>query len=428
MKLNNQKEDIFHYAWATKKFDFLNLITTSGDRVIIHNFGVHNRDAGPDFLHAEVTIDNQKWVGNIEIHTRSSDWYNHKHHLDPNYNSVVLHVAYEHDKDVLNEKEQHIPSIELKGIIESDLFSRYKLFKENPSFIPCEQLISKVDQLFFELYKEDLIVSRFEEKTNVIDRLLLLTNNDWNEVAFRFLCRCLGGNHNQDAFETLATSCPINVISKHLDHPNQVYALLFGQAGFLNKGKGSFFENLQNEYAFLKTKYRLQSMPLESWNFARMRPTNFPTLRIAYLAEFILKQINIIKLILDKTSIEDLHDILKVQLPTYWDTHYMFTHKAKTLSVKGTTQSFIDRLLINAIIPFKFYYARFHQDVEMQTSAIDLLRCLKPEKNKILISWKGIGQKCKNALDSQALLHLYKNNCNLNNCLHCKVGHVILSK
>lgn len=426
MKTIKFKEDFFHYLWKTKSFNFLNLTTATGEVLELLNFGTHNHNAGPDFLNASVHIDDQLWVGNIEIHINSSDWYKHGHHLDPAYNAVILHVSYEHDKEIVNANGQIIPCLVLKNRISKQLIENYAQFLEQKTFIPCESFIEGYDKQAFELYKEQLIVERLEYKSKTANRIYHETNGNWLETMYRLIARSLGANINQDAFETLARVCPLNVLLKYRDNANKVMALLFGQAGMLCEPQDGYTKEMLREYEFLARKHNLQSMNLTSWKYMRMRPDNFPDLRIAWLAELIKSIADLFDHLIHNSERNEVVQKFKLQLPAYWDNRYLITKTSSKIHPKLTSLAQINRIIINAVVPFKFLYAQKMDLINIQIDAIGLLRNSKVEKNKHISSWKNIGISSNNALDSQALLHLYQNYCKFDRCLRCKVGHSLI--
>jgi len=425
--MKNLKEDVFHYVWITKNFNVKALKTIDRRDLFIRKFGHHNHDAGPDFLESEIVIDNQSWFGNIEIHTKASDWYRHKHHNDPNYNSVILHVSYIHDKDIVNQAGHKIPAIELKPYLNKHVMKNYATFNDKASFVPCEELIHRIDNTEIELFKEDLLIDRIRSKTKTIDRIFSETKKDWQETWYRFIMRSLGSQINQDAFESTAIALPYKILLKHRNNPMQVYAFLFGQSGFLQSPLDDFTKQLTKEYQFLSKKYDLKPLPITVWKFARMRPAAFPPLRLAAFAEWVIKEGDFYQGFSQCNQIREVSDMLQVKLHPYWDNHYRLGKVASKVYQKKLSPTFINNMLINAFIPFRFYKAKWLNQPEIQIAVVEMLRELKPEINKIMKQWSKIGMINDSAFDSQALLHLNKNYCNLKACLKCKIGHKLLN-
>jgi len=420
------KEDFLHFIWKTKKFKFNNLKLTDGTSVQIKNFGMHNHNAGPDFLNGTVVIDNKEWHGNIEIHVDSSDWYTHKHDKDAAYNSVILHVSYLDNKKIYNAENQLIPCLELKELIDPVLFEKYRdIENREPDWIPCEKHIHKVSSVAKMLWLEKLLVERVEAKTRYIQLFLEQTNYDWEESFYRSLARVFGSKVNQDAFELLAVQTPLKILLKHLDHPMQVNAMVMGQSGLL-EGNHPYVSELRKEYEFLAKKYNLRSISKGLWKFSRMRPANMPPIRLAQLTSVLLSNKNLFTKIIAIKNYSEAKALLNTSLHPFWDTHYVFGKESKILK-KKIGKSMIDVIIINSIVPFMFLYG-MHKDLEpLKERALSILENILPEKNSIITGWKKLGIEPDSSYDTQALIQLKKEYCNKKKCMSCEIAYHILN-
>jgi len=391
------KEDLLHYIWKMKRFDWKALKTTSGESIEILNFGIHNHDAGPDFLQGKVKIGDTLWAGNIELHTKSSHWYQHKHQDDPRYDNIILHVVFEDDRPVTDSLNNIIPTIVLQSRIDPKILDSYDALINNQHWIPCEQSIHKVKGITKTIWLDRLMIERLERKTKAIQELLDRTNNDWEEAFYRALSRNLGLKVNGTAFEMLATSIDLKTITKYKHRSLQIEALLFGQAGMLGK---TFEENyplqLQREYRLLQHKHQLKPIDPTLWKFMRLRPPNFPTIRIAQLAQLLYQSNHLFSKMLAANSVKEIENMFEVKLSNYWKTHYQFDKESTSRAKKlGTTT--IHLLLINTIVPFLFHYGKHRKEEKYVDKALDLLRACKPETNTIIKKWKDLGMLADSA-------------------------------
>lgn len=422
------KEDFLHYLWKLKKIDFSNLTTSKGETVTILDFGKYNTDSGPDFFNARVKIDDTIWAGNIEMHVFSSDWIKHKHHLDPAYNNVILHVVYEDDMKITNSAGIELPVVELKTrIFEKDL-KNYKLLRFNKNWIPCEKAIDKVSFISKENALEKSLTDRLVNKSSHLKSILEEEKGDWDEAFYIFLSRYFGMKTNSDAFETLAKKLPYKIILKEKDDINKIEALLFGQAGMLQELFSDEYPLfLKNEYEHLRNKYNLTPIPVSMWKFSKLRPLNFPTIRISQLAYILFKQEHLFRNVFECSDLNCLYKIFKAQTSVYWENHYTFDEKSINKK-KYLGKNSIEILIINAVIPALFYYGHLNNDVAYKERALDILMQLPAENNSIIKKWKDLGIEVKSAYDSQALLELKQNYCDKKRCLECPIGNEIMNK
>ncbi|WP_439128748.1 DUF2851 family protein [Polaribacter sp.] len=421
-------EDFLHYVWKFKLFANNNLHLTSGEGLEILKFGMHNFNAGPDFLNSQIKIDGQVWVGNVEIHLKSSDWYLHKHEKDPNYDAVILHVVWEHDGVIYMKNNQPLPTLVLKDLVDIHLLKNYKvLLFSKKDWIPCEKSINKTDDFILENWKERLFFERLERKSSFIKNLLTQKNNNFEAVLFQLLAKNFGLKINGDAFLRLATSMDFSVVQKVSFSEYQFAALLFGQAGFLEEAlENDYHLELKNEYQYLKHKYHLKPISKAQFSFFRMRPNNFPTIRIAQLVAVFTKQNSLFSKLIHLNDLQAIYDLFAIEVHSFWKTHYHFDSISKK-SPKRLTKSFIDLLIINTILPLKFLYQKSRGDVD-EDSFLSLIKSVKPEKNSIVSKFSDLGILSKNAFDTQALLELKNNYCAPKQCLRCAIGKTILNK
>lgn len=421
------KEDFLHYIWRLQRFDQSHLFTTDGQPIQLLAIGDYNIHAGPDFSNARVRIGDTLWAGNIEIHLRASQWLDHQHQKDPAYENVILHVVLEADQIIYHSNGEVIPCLELKNRIDLRLSKNYLRLIRQESWIPCQAQLASVAELTKSLWLDRLLVERLEDKTKAIQEILNQTNNNWEETFYRFLARSYGLQVNPDAFEQLARSLPFNLLGRHKGQLRQIEALFFGQAGLLDRDFSEEYpRQLQQEYQFLKSKYQLRSMPQGSWKFLRLRPANFPTIRIAQFAMLIHQSNHLFSKILAIQNIKEVENMFDRRVSLYWQDHYVFDKispkKNKKLG-KGTIHLFI----INTIAPFLFLYGQQLGEEQYKDKALQLLEALQPEQNKIIKNWKVLGMSPESAYQSQALLQLKKHYCDQRRCLSCAIGHQIIN-
>jgi hypothetical protein len=420
------QESFLHYIWQFQYFDKKELQVSSGEKLEVFFPGTLNDDAGPDFSNAKIRLGNIDWAGSIEIHVKSSGWYDHHHDADGAYENVVLHVVWDEDKEVLRNDGTAIPTLVLKGRVDETIITRYQKLVQNPSAIPCEKIFPKVSDIVKYGMLDKALMQRLENKANQIVQLLQPSNNDWEEVTYQLLARNFGFKINYDPFFQLANVVRRKTLLKHGDNLTQIEALLFGQAGFLDFGiQDDYFKELQREYKVLSSKYDLgnQKLRRESWKFLRLRPANFPTIRIAQFSALFQKNRNFFsKLIEPDVEIVKLFD---VRTSSYWHSHYRFGRKTAR-SISGLGMESVNNLLINTVVPLLVAYGKSQDDQEMIDRAVALLHGIKAEKNKITKAWSEIGLPVKDSFDSQALIELNNHYCLKRRCLACNIGVDIL--
>jgi len=422
------QEDLLYYIWKTKTFDMSNLKTSDGQVIEIIQFGTQNMDSGPDFSNGKIKIGDTLWVGNIEMHVYSSDWVRHCHDIDKAYDNVILHVVFEHDKEVYTTSEQFIPCLELKDRIAKPILSKYGKLLANNNWIPCEKQIVKVPQHTISFWLQRLIAERVESKTDYLKKILNQTNTNWEETLYIYLSRYMGARVNMDPFESLAISLPYLLLQKNKDDLHKIEAFLYGQAGMLEANyQSNYYKELKREYRYLSKKYDLKHIPLISWKFARMRPVGFPTIRIAQLAQILFKNDRMFSNIILEEDTNELKKLFKVKTSSFWDYHYRFGKEAK-YKEKNIGDTFVDQLIINVICPVVFLYGKYIADERYCERALRHLESIKAENNNIVKKFKSIGVSCKTASESQALIELKSNYCNKKQCITCVIGSSILKE
>ncbi|MDG1040970.1 MAG: DUF2851 family protein [Polaribacter sp.] len=422
------KEDFLHYLWKHQLFSASDLQTTEFNAIEIVFPGIHNFNAGPDFLNAKIKVDNILWIGHVEIHIHSSDWYVHQHEKDSNYNSVILHVVWEDDVAVFGMNNLPLPTLNIAKLVADDLLLNYKsLYSKEQRWIPCEKSIKTIDSFVLDNWKERLFFERLEEKSILINQLLSNSNNNYEAVLFKLLAKNFGLKTNAEAFLNFANSIDFSIVRKLQNDVFKLQALFFGQAGFLEEtSKEKFVNKLKTEYKYLKHKFNLKPIHNGQFQFFRMRPTNFPTIRIAQLVFLYYKQQNLFSKLIATSDLKTMYQLFSVELNDFWKIHFTFKTVSKKTS-KKLTKSFVDLLLINTIFPLKFNYLKSRGVVD-ETAFLSLIQELKPEKNSIIDRFSKLKISSKNAFETQALLQLKNNYCAKKRCLQCAIGNVILNR
>lgn len=419
------KEDFLHYLWKFKKFETKNLKTFNKEPLTIINSGSYLQLAGPDFFNAQITIGNQKWAGNIEIHIKSSDWYVHHHERDEAYDSIILHVVWEHDTEIFRKDNTEIPVLELKQYVSADVLDNYKSLMAPKSWIYCEKQLKSIDEFELKNWQERLFFERLERKSNQIEELLIKLNQDWEAVLFCLLAKNFGLNTNGESFLRIAQSIPFSIIRKESFELENLEALLFARAGLLIVEKEDrYFKDLHSQFLYLSHKYQLEEFVSVPVQFFKHRPDNFPTIRLSQLANLYHSQQNLFSKLIQVNSIQSIYDIFKISVSMYWQNHYQFD-KESPKKKKALTKSFIDLLVINTIIPMQFAYAK-SQGKEISEDLIQLMQQVDVEKNSVVEKFNGFGIQSRNALDSQSLLQLKNEYCNRGRCLECAIGIRVL--
>lgn len=416
------QEAFLHFVWQNQYLNKVNLSTQTGESIQVQKVGFHNHLAGPDFKEAEVLIDNIKWVGAVEIHIKSSDWYRHKHQRDPNYDNVILHVVYDHDREVLDTHGNPLPTLSLKGLVKPKMLVRYQQMLENEAPIPCAQTIQSTKVITRLSMLEKVLVSRVESKARAVTSLLEANNSDWEETAYQWLAKGLGFKVNSDSMLALARLIPVKILHKHSDLKHYE-ALLFGASGLLNVDvQDIYLKNIKAEYEYLSTKYGLtQNLSYNQWHFAGARPSNYPTIRVAQLAALLFKHQNIFSLFTEFIEPKNLMEQLQISQSSYWQTHVVADKESKVKTL-GLTKAAIENLLINTTVPLLVAYAKYKDRTEPLDKALNLLMALPKEDNRITRLWNGLGWNVASAFDSQGLIELHNSYCTHKRCIECNIG------
>lgn len=419
-------EEFLHYIWKFRLFDQLVLQTTAGEPVEIVKVGEHNFDSGPDFFNAKIKVGKTLWAGNVEVHINSSDWKKHFHQKDKAYDNIVLHVVHKADEQLFRKSGEAFPTIEIKNRIDNKIYQNYLNFKSSSDWIPCEKQINKVPDLIINNTIDRLLLERLERKSTSITESLKLNKNNWEETFYQHFARNFGFKINAEPFELLAKSLPSVVLSKHKNSLLQIEGLLFGQAGLLDQHyEDKYMQQLQNEYVFLKKKFKLRSIDTHLWKYLRLRPVNFPTVRIAQFANLIFNSSHLFSKIIETENYEKLKIMMNADVSEYWKTHYVID-KVSIFNTKQLGDEAMNNIIINTIVPFLFVYGKQKGEEKYIERALQFLEQIKGEQNSIIKKLEGLNLPIKNAYSTQALLQLKNEYCSKKKCLSCSIGNYLL--
>lgn len=427
-------EELLHYTWKHRMLPLGELKTTDGRSVEIIDPGLHNRNAGPDFFNAKIRIDGTMWVGNVELHQKSSDWYAHNHHQDKRYDNIVLHVVGACDTDVKDSQGRPLPQMVLQ--VPPTVQQHYDELLRADKYPPCYRIIPELSSLMKHAWMSALQTERLERKTQDIRRRAELKDGSWEDAYFVTLARNFGFGINGEAFEQWALHLPLQCVGKHRDDLFQIEAMFMGQAGLLdiatvpeqyqkNALNEGYFAKLRNEYMYLQHKFQMQPVNPSIWRFLRLRPQNFPHIRLSQLANLYYERRASLSALIESKTTEQLRELLKTSVTPYWETHYTFGSESMK-NEKSLSPFSINLLIINTAIPMLFAVGRHRQKEELCDRAFDLLEGLKAENNYIIRMWKECGLEVKSAGDSQALIQLKNEYCDRKDCLRCRFGYEYL--
>ncbi|MFW6257525.1 MAG: DUF2851 family protein [Prolixibacteraceae bacterium] len=420
-------EEFLQFIWENQLFRQRNLVTTTGESLEIIQPGRKNNDSGPDFFNARVKIGKTEWAGNVEVHNKASDWIQHKHHQDKAYENVVLHVVEVYDKTINRQNNEELPAVVIS--YPEQYKTNYRKLLDAKTWIPCAEYFHKVDPVLLRLGFNRLMIERLEDKTGVIINKLKENNNNWNETFYQVLARAFGFKINALPFELLAKAVPLNVLAKHKNNLFQLEALLFGTSELLNEELlgDDYYLQLREEYSFLYKKYRLNAIEGYLWKFMRLRPVNFPTIRISQFAKLIHNSNGLLSKITETASLEEMRNLFKVEASSYWKNHYRFNKPGKRSKSKELGEDSVNVLLINVVIPFLFVYGDYQNRDYLKNRALEFLEQLPPEKNSIVKKWEQLGADARSAFETQALLQLKNVHCEQKKCLSCQIGNKLVA-
>ena len=419
-------EQLLHYIWKHKIFPLKQLQTTKGIGVEVIDPGLPNSDSGPDFFNAKVKIGENMWVGNVEIHSKASDWFRHGHDKDKVYDSVILHVSGEIDCEIARTNGEPIPQIQLNCPVEIE--QNYESLHRADMLPPCYEVIPKISRFTIHSWLSVLQSERLEHKAEAINARLKHCNSNWEDAFFITLARNFGFGLNGDAFEKWAGLIPLRAVDKHRDSLFKIEAIFFGQAGLLEETLDDpYYLRLQKEFAYMKHLFQLPVMDASLWRFLRLRPGNFPHVRIAQLASLYSNGWGVFSKLMEAESMKAIKDILHTSPSDYWEEHYQFYNSSPRRS-KNLSNSSFNLLVINTVVPFLYAYGKHKADEALCQRAGSFLEELKAEDNHVTRMWSGVGLNVNNASDSQALLELKKEYCDKKKCLYCRIGFEYLKQ
>lgn len=417
-------EQLLHYVWKHKIFPLKELKTTDGLPVEVIDTGLHNTNAGPDFFNAKIKINGTLWIGNIEIHDRASDWHLHGHDKDKAYDSVILHVVGDADSDIYRTDGELIPQILL--VCPEQIVRNFEILVQADRFPPCYRIVKSLPSLMLHSWMSALQTERFSAKADVIMERLKKSGGSWEDAFFITLARNFGFGLNGDAFEQWAGMIPLRAVDKHRDNLFQIEAVFFGQAGLLEEEiEDEYYRKLQKEFAYMKHKFELDVMDASLWRFLRLRPGNFPHVRIAQSAFLYYQERGLFSRVMEAETVKQVKAILRSRTSDYWETHYQF-YNPSPRRTKSLSDSSLNLIVINTVVPFLYAYGRYKGEEALCERAECFLTELKSENNYVTRMWNEIGLKVGNAADSQALLQLKKEYCDKKKCLYCRIGFEFL--
>ncbi len=414
------REEFLYYLWENRQLQET-LQTIDGEVIEVVATGSRNTNSGPDFLEAKIRIGDKLWAGHVEIHVKTTDWSRHGHQTDKAYQNVILHVVYENDAKLNN-----IPTVQLKGHFDESLFAHYQKFISSKNWIACEKSIAHVPVFTRLSWLDRMAVERLENKSETVNKRLEANRFDWEDTLYKLLMRHFGLKVNNEAFETLSNILSFKTLLKHADNLLQVEAMLMGCAGFLEADFMEDYPNLlKREFNAMKAKFNLVAMSAERWKFLRMRPGNFPTVRLAQMAQLIHKNGCLFSKIKAAENTAETKALFDVAASEYWETHYRFEVKSEA-KPKHLGSVAVDVILINAVVPLLFCYGKLRKDESVCAAAMQLLEEIEAEDNAVIRHFAQCGITAQHAMQTQALLHLFNMYCKRKRCLECRIGNVLL--
>jgi hypothetical protein len=419
-------EKLLHFIWNYKLLKSQELISVSGAKVKIFHPGELNTDAGPDFFNAKIEVDGVILAGNVEIHVNSSDWDRHGHETDTAYNNLILHAVFKHDKPIAQNTNHNVEVLELKNYLDGDMLKKYNKLISSSYALSCSKEIKDTDTLKLNAWLQRMLIERLESKTNYVKHIFAATQNDFTQTFYLLLARNFGFKVNAEPFELLAKHLPLPVLLKHSDNQLQLEALLYGTAGFLNRPyKSKYIQQLQNEFEFLKNKYKLKELDRSLWKFLRLRPANFPTVRLWQFAMVIHKCPELFKDPENFNTVEVLNKAISHKHEGYWNDRYKLDGP-QIRTLKGLGKSSVENIIINTIAPFLFFYGQQTGKDKFIEAAVECFEKLPFEDNVKTRHFSKAGLKFKTAAESQGLITLFDNYCKNTRCLDCGIATDLL--
>lgn len=420
-------EYFLQFLWRFQKFGTGQIFLTSGEELKVLKTGFQNSNSGPDFKESKIKIGDLLWSGSVEIHHKSSDWNRHNHQNDPAYDNVILHVVWIDDKEI-HINNTPIPTLEISKYVIPNLESEYRRYINQPDTIKCSNHIKTIPAIQISSLLDTSLVNRLQEKSDSVLATLEKCNGNWEETTYRIISKNFGFKTNNENFESLSQSLEYSILRKHYNQPTQTFALIFGMAGYLETELDDYYINeLKTEFGYLSKKYKIQpNLTRHQWQYSRMRPSNFPSVRLAQLATILCYNKSLFSQIIECQSPKELKKMITKQLPDYWNEHYDFDKPSSRKQRIG--QSSVENIIINSVSPILAAYSRYLNEEKYMLNAQQHLEALKSESNHITRAWEKIGIIPKSAADSQSLIYHYKYKCSKKKCLQCNIGVHILSK
>ncbi|HVN57816.1 MAG TPA: DUF2851 family protein [Bacteroidales bacterium] len=424
------KEEFLHFVWKYQLFDPSSLTDNTGSQIEVISTGDYNHDAGPDFFNSRLRIGGTEWAGNVEIHIKSSDFELHGHHRDHSFDNVILHVVWENDRRVRNARGREVLTSAIR--VSGSVHDKYLNLVNNPAVIACQDEIGKCDRFFIACWLKALMVERLSGKCGFIETIYRETGNDWEETFYRLVCRYFGFRVNTGPFEMLSAALPYKVIKKHSDNLFQVESLLFGTAGLLDEGlfksttEDRYFLELSKEFRVLSSKYSLNPVHGWLWKFSRLRPVNFPTIRLSQLSSLLCTAGGMFSRTIESKDPGELKKLFEVTASSYWTDHYVFGKSSRPV-MKRTGEMALKILLINTVIPIIFAYGKSRGERSFSDRSVEFLEKIGPESNSVISEWESAGIHPGSAADTQALVQLKTCYCRKRRCLDCRIGQRIIA-
>jgi len=420
--MNKINEEFLHFLWKNQKLAGISIISSDKQNIRVLDPGYHNVDSGPDFFNARVEIDGTLWAGNVELHINASDWLKHGHKEDAAYDSVILHVVYFNDCEITRANGSKIPAAILRfpGL----LWNSYLDLMKNKKKIPCQEFLHMIEPLHFAQWTSALMVQKLMEKSEILARNMKDLHAHWDAMLSRSIFRSFGIPVNTTPFEILSLLAPYPLLLRNKHDLFSLESILFGLAGMLDNvlPHDKYTEGLKHEFARHHGKLGEKRVPQQSWKYLRMRPSSFPSLRIALLSALIHCRYPMHEELMAMPGIEELLKGLKIRAGDYWNTHFQLGKESEN-SLKYIGTNFARSILINAIAPYVFYFGKMNKKDRFCDYGIHLLEGLPAEDNTIIKNWGKFGIKCSSAFESQAILYLHRNYCLQKRCLECQFGN-----